>query len=94
MAERNAGAPSIALVGSTLVVSFMTDDVELRGMWHRNACVKIMTSDDGGHTWNYPFIIAEMPAAWAGILVINETDFLVLCEHNSRAEARHVSFMA
>jgi photosystem II stability/assembly factor-like uncharacterized protein len=84
--ERNAGAPAIALVGKTLVVSFMTDEERLEGMWHRNAYVKILTSDDGGATWGNKLIIADMPAAWAGLLVLNDTNFLVLCEHNGRVE--------
>jgi hypothetical protein len=46
--QRNSGAPQIALVGDTLVVSFMTDEDKLEGTWHRNANVKIITSHDKG----------------------------------------------
>lgn len=90
---RNAGAPAIAKVGNTLVVSFMTDEEKLEGMWHRNAYVKIITSDDGGATWGNKLIIAEMPAAWAGLLALNDTNFLVLCEHDDRVEARPVALL-
>lgn len=89
--KRNAGAPSIALVGETLVVSFMTDEEKLDGMWHRNAYIKIITSDDGGLTWGNKLIITEKPAAWAGLLALDATNFLVLCEHKERAEAQRVS---
>lgn len=71
----------------------MTDEVKLEGMWHRNAFVKIITSDDGGATWGNNLIIADMPAAWAGLVALNQTDFLVLCEHHSRVEARPVSLV-
>ncbi|TVY90360.1 Checkpoint serine/threonine-protein kinase [Lachnellula willkommii] len=91
--KRNAGAPSIALVGKTLIVSFMTDETKLEGMWTRNAYVKIITSDDGGLTWGNKLIIAEMPAAWSGLLALNDTHFLVMCEHEDRAEARQVALV-
>jgi hypothetical protein len=77
------------LVGETLVVSFMTDE-KLEGIWHRNAYVKIITSSDGGLTWGNKLTIVEKPAAWAGLLVLNESNFLVLCEHEDHNEARHV----
>lgn len=91
--ERNAGAPQIALVGKTLVVSFMTDEEKLEGMWHRNACVKIITSADTGLTWDNKLLVAEKPAAWAGLLALNETDFLVFCDHEDRSEAQHVALV-
>jgi len=89
--KRNAGAPAIALVGKTLVVSFMTDEEKLEGMWHRNAYVKIITSDDGGLTWGNKLIVAEMPAAWAGMLALNATNFLVLCVHEDRVQAQQLA---
>lgn len=72
--ERNAGAPQIALVGKTLVVSFMTDE-KLEGMWYRNAYVKIISSADGGVTWGNKLTIADKPVAWAGLLALNESNF-------------------
>lgn len=68
----------------------MTDEEKLEGMWHRNAYIKIITSDDGGLTWGNKLIIADMPAAWAGLLALNETDFLVLCEHRDKLETQRV----
>ncbi|KAE9367630.1 glycoside hydrolase family 93 protein [Stipitochalara longipes BDJ] len=91
--ERNAGAPQIALVGKTLVVSFMTDEDKLEGMWHRNAYVKIITSADKGATWGNKLLVAEKPAAWAGLLALNETSFLVLCDHENRSEAQQVALV-
>jgi len=79
------------LVGETLVVSFMTDEEKLDGMWHRNAYIKIITSDDGGLTWGNKLIITEKPAAWAGLLALDATKFLVLCEHKERAVAQRVT---
>jgi hypothetical protein len=78
-------------VGKILVVSFMTDEEKLEGMWHKNAYIKIITSDDGGLTWGNKTIIAEKPAAWAGLLALTANDFLVLCEHEDRVEAQLVA---
>jgi len=69
----------------------MTDEEKLEGMWHRNAYVKIITSDDGGLSWGNKLIIAEKPAAWAGLLSLNTTNFLVLCEHDDRIEAQQLA---
>jgi hypothetical protein len=79
------------MVGETLVISFMTDEEKLEGMWHRNAYIKMIISADKGLTWNNKLLIAEKPAAWAGLLALNETDFLVLYDHKDRSEAQHVS---
>lgn len=91
--ERNAGAPQIALVGTTLVVSFMTDEEKLEGMWHRNAYVKIITSADKGITWGNKLLIVEKPAAWPGLLALNETSLLVLCDHDDRSEAQLIALV-
>ncbi len=91
--ERNAGAPQITIFGKTLVISFMTDEEKLEGMWHRNACFKIIISADEGVTWDNKLLVAEKPEAWAGLLTLNETDFLVLCDHEDRTEAQRVSLV-
>lgn len=62
-------------------------------MWHRNAYVKIIVSADNGLTWDNKLLVAEKPAAWAGLLALNETDFLVLYDHEDRTEAQRVSLV-
>lgn len=69
----------------------MTDETKLEGMWHRNAYVKIITSHDQGMTWGDKTIVADAPAAWAGMLTLNSTDFLLLCEHHDRVKAQRVT---
>jgi hypothetical protein len=91
--ERNSGAPQIALLGRTWVVSFVTDKDKMDGMWHRNAYVKIITSADQGMTWGNKLLIAEKPAAWSGLLALNETNFLVLCDYQDRSEAQRVALV-
>jgi hypothetical protein len=91
--ERNAEAPQIALVGDILVVSFMTDEDTLEGVWHKNANVKIITSNDKGLTWEDKLLVADKPAAWAGFLALNETNFLVLYDHERRTEAQQVALV-
>jgi len=68
----------------------MTDEDKLEGMWHRNAGVKIITSADKGKTWGNKLLVAEKPAAWAGLLALNETSFLVLCDHENRSESQQL----
>jgi hypothetical protein len=58
--KRNAGAPQIAMVGKTIVVSFMTDEDKFEGRWHTNAATKIISSNDGGMTWRNKMTTAEM----------------------------------
>jgi len=69
----------------------MTDEDNLEGIWPLNAYVKIITSSDAGVTWDNKLLIAEKPASWAGVLALNETDFLVFCNHDDRNEAQHVA---
>lgn len=73
------------------MISFMTDEEKLDGMWHKNAYIKIIISDDGGLTWGNKTIVAEKPAAWAGLLSLDSTKFLVLCEHEERVEAQQLT---
>jgi hypothetical protein len=69
----------------------MTDEVKMEGRWHRNAFVKIITSVDMGKNWGNQLIIAEMPAAWAGLLTLNDTSLLVVCDHDDRVQAQRVT---
>lgn len=69
----------------------MTDEERLEGMWHRNAFIKIILSADGGKRWGNKLVVADMPAAWAGLLAVNDTSFLVLCEHEDHVEAQRVT---
>jgi len=69
----------------------MTDEVKMEGRWHRNAFVKIITSADMGKTWGNQLIIAEMPAAWAGLLPLSDTSLLVVCDHDDRVQAQQVT---
>jgi len=69
----------------------MTDEEKLEGMWGRNAYVKIIVSSNGGITWKNKLTIAEKPAAWAGILALNNREFLVSYKHNDQVEMRRVN---
>ena len=69
----------------------MTDEVKLEGMWHKNAYIKIITSHDQGQTWGNNTIVVESPAAWAGLLALDDRNVLVMCEHAEKVEARRVA---
>lgn len=73
------------------MISFMTDEEILEGTWHRNAFVKVITSDDRGLTWGNKVIVARAPAAWAGLLPLNSTNFLVLCQHEDKVKTQQVT---
>lgn len=69
----SAGAPQVINVGgSTLVVSFMTnEDQRLQapaGAYTENTAVKVLTSGDGGKTWGNKVTVGERQSSWPGLL--------------------------
>ena len=64
----------------------MTDEDKLEGMWHQNDAVKIMTSEDGGQTCVNRLIIADKPAAWAGLVLMRVICWLSVRNELVRAQ--------
>ncbi|RKF83059.1 /Sialidase superfamily/BNR/Asp-box repeat protein [Golovinomyces cichoracearum] len=82
---KNAGAPQIALVGNTLLVSFMTDEDNNIGnaaSWIDVADSKLLISKDGGGTWSKSTVFQE-PSFWPGLTVLNSGNgFLYIAGSN------------
>ncbi|KAF1849001.1 glycoside hydrolase family 93 protein [Cucurbitaria berberidis CBS 394.84] len=85
----NAGAPQIIRVGDKLVASFGTD--EDGGAWPSGA-IKVMVSRDGGKTWADKTTVVGPSAAWAGLLALDDSSFLVLYEKSGTSYAQKLSF--
>ncbi|CAD6504203.1 BgTH12-05937 [Blumeria graminis f. sp. triticale] len=79
---KNAGAPQIARVGQTLVVSFMTNEddpnAKLGTNWVDFADAKLLTSTDNGANW-VKSTVFKAPAFWPGLTVLqDEKTFLYM----------------
>lgn len=82
-ANSNAGAPQIATVGDTLVVSFMTDeDTTVPHTWPLGAASKMIVSHDKGTSWvtENAITVFAQPSYWPGLLVLNDTSLLYMAE--------------
>jgi photosystem II stability/assembly factor-like uncharacterized protein len=75
--KREAIAPQITNVGGTLVVSFMTDE-SVATAGPNGAQMKVVTSTDGGHTWNRGVVTGEVASHWPGLFTRDSTHFLAL----------------
>ena len=77
----NAGAPQVISVGSTLAVTFETDEDTSLHQWTRGSDVKLITSSDGV---NYGGKITAFPVQtnWAGQVALNDNSFLVMGDNN------------
>ncbi|RDW63634.1 hypothetical protein BP6252_11179 [Coleophoma cylindrospora] len=96
---RNAGAPQVIKVGDTLVVSFMTDedraaieDHETRSRnWPEIAAAKLLTSSDGGVTWDNKLTVFPIHADWPGLLALRDEEaFLYLAGYGGGVKAQKV----
>ena len=77
----NAGAPQVALVGSTLTVSFMTDEDTSDHSWTNGAGVKLITSADG-QSFGNKISVFPVQTNWAGQVALSETSVLVMGDNN------------
>ena len=84
----NAGAPQIIRVGQKLVASFGTD--EDGGVWPGGA-IKVMISSDQGKTWVDKTTVHEPSAYWAGLVALDDNNFLVLYETGGTSYAQKMS---
>jgi hypothetical protein len=90
---KNAGAPQITTVGETLVVSFMTDEDEEIGRheWPSVAAAKLLTSTDGGVSWDNKLDIFPIHADWPGLLALrDEMALLYLAGREDGVKSRRV----
>ncbi|KAI0531815.1 glycoside hydrolase family 93 protein [Xylaria digitata] len=70
-------APQICNVGGTLVVSFMTDE-SIGGTGADGGQMKVVTSTNGGYSWNGSVVTGEVASHWPGLFARDSTHFLAL----------------
>jgi hypothetical protein len=79
--QTNAGSPQVVNVGGTLVASFMTDEDTQAQDWANGAAAKLLTSTDGV-TWGHKLEVFAPDAYWPGMLPLNGSEFLYMCNTN------------
>ena len=90
----SAGAPQIVTVGSTLAVSFMTnEDAQLSAPssgYTSNTAAKFITSGDGGNTWGNKMTVGQVQSVWPGLCTLDETNLLMMFD-NGGAKAQKIT---
>ena len=77
----NAGAPQVVRVGSTLTVSFMTDEDTSDHHWISGADVKLITSGDG-RTFGNKITVFPVQTNWPGQVPLSDSVALVMGDNN------------
>ena len=81
----SAGAPQIITVGSTLAVSFQTnEDTHLTAPasnYVGNTTAKLVTSTDGGSTWGNEILVGGAVSVWPSVYDIDATNLLMPFDH-------------
>ena len=80
--DNNAGAPQVVNVGGTLCVSFMTDEDTQLHDWINGAAAKMITSGDGGSTWENKIQVFEPQANWPGMVTLDDSSLLYMADHD------------
>lgn len=93
---KNAGAPQITLVGSRLVVVFMTDETTATQDWPNVADVKTVTAPaglkNGKIVWDTTAqLVSSSPSHWPGVMTIGDKAFSVF-DHDSVISGTMISF--
>lgn len=86
--DNNAGAPQVVLVGSTLTVSFMTDEDTSEHSWINGADIKLLTSPDG-HFFGNKITVFPVQTNWAGQVPLSDNSVLVMGDNNG-AKAQNI----
>lgn len=90
----SAGAPQIVAVGSTLAVSFMTNEDSQNAVpsssYTTNTAAKFITSTDGGSTWGNKVTVGQVQSVWPGLYTLDDSDLLMMFD-NGGAKAQKIS---
>ena len=78
--NNNAGAPQVVNVGGTLCVSFMTDEDTQLHDWVNGAGAKMITSGDGGSTWDNKIEVFEPQANWPEMVTLDDSSLLCMAD--------------
>lgn len=92
-ANTSAGAPQIITVGSTLVVSFQTNEDSVLDApaesYLTDTAVKLVMSGDAGGTWGSKITVGEVVSVWSGLCILDEARFLMMFD-NGGAKAQEI----
>lgn len=81
----SAGAPQIVTVGSTLAVSFQTDeDTELTAPasdYVGNTTAKLITSTNDGASWGNKITVGQAVSVWPGLYTLDTANLLMLFDN-------------
>jgi hypothetical protein len=83
----NSGAPQIVTVGSTLVVSFMTDEDGPLGSWPSNGSAKLIASSDSGVSWSDATLVNGEGSMWPGLFNLDDESFFITYEYKGTSTA-------
>lgn len=90
----SAGAPQIITVGSTLVVSFQTnEDSELSSpasSYLTTTTAKLITSADAGATWGNKITVGQAVSVWPSLYTLDTVNLLMTFD-NGGAKAQQIS---
>lgn len=81
----SAGAPQIATIGTTLVVSFQTnEETSLTAPapnYVGNTTTKLITSTNGGASWGNKITVGKAVSVWPGLYALDASNLLVLFDN-------------
>ncbi|RPB17147.1 neuraminidase [Morchella conica CCBAS932] len=89
--NNNAGAPQVASVGGSLVVSFMTDEDTGLHQWVSGASAKIVAStaiSSGSVTWGNKLTVGGVQSNWPGMLTIDDRHVMVMYDNGGAKSQR------
>ncbi|KAL6712725.1 hypothetical protein ACLMJK_009663 [Lecanora helva] len=90
----SAGAPQIATVGTSLAVSFQTNEDQVltapASDYVGKVAAKLITSTDGGATWGNKITVGQVQSVWPSLYTLNSASFLMLFD-NGGAKAQKIS---
>src|SRR4051812_41587232 len=80
----NAGAPQVANVGGTLVVTFMTDEDTGKLEWFKGVATMMVTPTEVNAdeiAWGNKVTVGEVESRWGGVLTLDSSTVLVMYDH-------------
>lgn len=81
----SAGAPQIATIGSTLVVSFQTNEESSLTApapnYVGNTTTKLISSTNGGASWGNKITVGKAVSVWPGLYALDASNLLVLFDN-------------
>ncbi|KAI5841391.1 Sialidase [Morchella snyderi] len=84
----NAGAPQVANVGGSLVVSFMTDEDTGMHQWVGGAAAKIVVAAAGTVSWGGKLTVGGVQSNWPGLVTLDDSHVMVMYDNGGAKSQR------